>query len=52
MEKKKKLYGPLLWMGFNFLKAVEPLRGCSILLTIQFPGVPGTQLINLRKMKG
>ena len=27
-----------LWMGFNCLKATEPLRGYSFLFTIQFPG--------------
>ena len=42
---KKKLYAPFLWMGFNCLK---PLQGGSLLFTIKFPGVPGTQLINLR----
>ena len=30
-------------MGFNCLKATEPLGGGSLLLTIQFPGAPGTQ---------
>ena len=35
-------------MGFTYLKATEPLRGDSLLFTISFPGVPGTQLINLR----
>ena len=43
---------PFLWMGFNCLKATEPLRGDSLLFTIQFPGVPGTQLIDLGRMKG
>ena len=44
--------GPLLWMGFNCLKAAEPLRGGSLLFTTQAPGVPGTNLINLGRMKG
>ena len=39
-------------MGFNCLKATEPLRGDSLLFTIQFPGVYGTQLIDLGRMKG
>ena len=41
-----------LWMGFNCLMATEPLRGDSLLFTTQFPGVPGTHLINFRRMKG
>ena len=40
-----------LWMGFNCLKATEPLRGDILLFTIQFPGVPDTQIIDLRRMK-
>ena len=39
-------------MGFNCLKTTEPLRGDSLLFTIQFPGVPGTHLIDLARMKG
>ena len=49
---KKKLCGPLLWMGFNCLKATEPLRGGSLLFTTKFLEIPGTHLINLRRMKG
>ena len=51
-KKNTLLYGPFLWMGFNCLKATEPLRGDSLLFTIQFPGVPGAQLIDLGRMKG
>ena len=50
--KKKKNYDPFLWMGFNSLKATEPLQGDRLFFTIQFPRAPGTQLINLGKMKG
>ena len=32
-------------MGFNCLKATEPLRGDSLLFTIKFAVVPGTQMI-------
>ena len=39
---KKNLYGPFLWMGFNCLKAIEPLRGGSLLFTTKFPEIPGT----------
>ena len=31
--KTKKLYGSFLWMGFNYLKALEPLQGDSLLFT-------------------
>ena len=46
----KKLYGPFYWMGF---KAEEPLRGGSLLFTsVSFQKLPGTHLIDVRKMKG
>ena len=35
-------------MGFNCLKAREPLQGDGLLFTIQFPGVPDTQKVDLR----
>ena len=44
-------YGPFLWMGFNSLKATEPLRQDSLLFTTQSPGVPGTHLIDIGRMK-
>ena len=50
--KKKKLYAPFLWIGFNCLKATEPLRGDRLLFNVQFPGILGIQLSNLRMMKG
>ena len=50
--KNVKPYGPFLWMGFNFLKATEPLRGEGLLFIAKCPGVPGTQLINFDRMKG
>ena len=50
--KNVKLYGPFLWMGFNCLKATEPLQEDSLSFTIQSPGIPGIYLINLRSMKG
>ena len=49
---KKKLYGSFLWMGFNCLKATEPLRRDSLLFTTKFPEVSSTHLINLGYMKG
>ena len=39
-------------MGFNCLKVTEPLRGDSLFFTIQFPGFPGTHLIDLGRMEG
>ena len=39
-------------MGFNCLKATEPLRGGSLLFTTEFPEIPGTHLIDLGRMKG
>ena len=50
--KKKNFFTLFLWMGFNFLKATEPLRGDSLLFTSKSLGVSGTYLIYFRKMKG
>ena len=36
-----------LWNGFNCFKVTEPLRGDSLLFTIQSPGLPGTHLVDL-----
>ena len=51
IKKKKKLYGPFLWMGFNCLR-LQPLRGGSLLFTTKFPEIPGTHFIGLPRMKG
>ena len=42
-----------LWPVFmdEILKATEPLRGDSLLFTTKFPRVPGTQFIDLGRMK-
>ena len=48
----KKPYGPFLWMGFNCLKSTEPLQGDSSLFTTWPPGLPGTHLVDLGRMKG
>ena len=50
--KNIKLYGPIFWMGPNYLKDTEPLRGDSLLFTTQSPGVPDTHLINFGGRKG
>ena len=39
-------------MGFNCLKATEPLRGECLLFTSKSSGVTGTHLIYLRRVKG
>ena len=31
---------------------LQPLQGGSLLFTIQFPEIPGTHFIDLRRMKG
>ena len=31
---------------------LEPLQGGNLLFTTKFPEIPGTHLINLRRMKG
>ena len=38
-------------MGFNCSKAAEPLRRDSLFFTTNSPGVPGTHLIDLGRMK-
>ena len=38
-------------MRFNCLKVTEPLRGDRLLSTSKSPGVTGTYLIYLRRMK-
>ena len=34
-------------MGFNCLKAIEPLRGGSLLFTAKFPEIPASYFIDL-----
>ena len=43
---------PFLRMGFNCLKATEPLQGDSLYFTTKSPGVPSTHFIVLGRMKG
>ena len=38
-------------MGFNCLKATEPLRGGRLLFITMFPEIPGSHFINLGRMK-
>lgn len=30
-KKTLNIYGPILWIEFIYLTAVEPLKGCSLL---------------------
>ena len=48
----RPLFMELLWMGFNCLKATDPPQRDSLLFITQPLGLPGTHLVNLRKMKG
>ena len=51
--KNLKLYGPLLWMGFNCLKATGAIRGDNLLFTISPQKfLVYTHLSNHRRMKG
>ena len=40
------------WMGFNRVKVIAPPQGDSLLFTTKSPGVPGTHLIDLGRIKG
>ena len=51
MKGKPTEHPFFLWMGFNCLKATEPLRGGSLLFTTYFPEIPGTHFIDLGRMK-
>ena len=42
---------PFYGWGSTALR-LQVLRGCSLLITIQFPEIPGTHFINLGRMKG
>ena len=48
----KKTLWPLLWMGFNCLKATEAIPEDSLLFTTHPTVVPDTHLIDLKRMKG
>lgn len=52
LKLHKQLYDPFLRVGFDYLKAAEPLQGQSLLLITKYPGVATIQLINLGRMKG
>ena len=48
---KKNFMAPFYGWG-STASRLQPLRGGSLLFTIQFPGIPGTHFIDLRRMKG
>lgn len=43
---------PILWLGPNCPKTAEQLGADSLRLTTKFPGVLGTHLIDLGRVKG
>ena len=64
---KNRHFPPCLWFKINFKKnnfmapfygwgltasRLQPLRGGSVLFTIQFPEIPGTHFIDLGRVKG
>ena len=51
MHEKLETLRPLLWIGFNCLKATEPLEE-SFTFYHKYWGVPATHLINFDRMKG
>ena len=51
LKKEGKLHGPFLWMGFNCLKAIKPLRRATLIFTTKSPETPGTHLIDLGRVK-
>ena len=50
LANKRKLYGPFI--GFNCPKVTVPLQGDNLLFTTKSPGVLGTHLIDLGRIKG
>ena len=51
-KKKKKLYGPYFSGWGSTASRLEPLRGGCLLFTTKFQETPGTQFIDLGRMKG
>ena len=49
---KNELHSPFLWLSFNCIKAAEALQGDSLVLSTNSPGILGTHLIHLKRMKG
>ena len=51
INNKKNFMAPFYGWG-STASRLQPLRGGSLLVTIQFRGIPGTHFIDLRRMKG
>ena len=49
---KKNFMAPFFYGWGSTASRLQPLRGGSLLFTIQFPEIPGTHFINLGRMKG
>ena len=49
--KKNNFMAPFYRWG-STASRLQPLRGGSLVFTIQFPEIPGTHFINLGRMKG
>ena len=52
LKKKFKTLWPLFYGWGSTASRLQPLRGGSLLFTIQFPEIPGTHFINFGRMKG
>ena len=50
LESLKKLYDPFLWMGFNCVKAAEPLRGDSLLCRARTKGLEKIEIDLLKEV--
>ena len=50
LKKRLILYGPFSWMGFNCLKATDPLCGESSLFTTKSPETVVTKTGNSHKL--
>ena len=48
----KKRSGPLLWIGFSWPKTAEPKRRNNLPLTVTFPGIPCTYMMDHERTKG
>ena len=51
-KKHKKIFMTPCYGWDSTTSRLQPLRGGSLLFTIQFPEIPGAYFIDLRRMKG
>ena len=51
-KKTLKTLWPLFYGWGSTASRLQPLRGGSLLFTIQFPEIPGAHFIDLGRMKG